>query len=134
MAAKIPAGLLRAVEKHFICTYEVYGTEERLLIYQDGAGILLVTLPRMERSAGSVQGDVALTMVRDGTEWDLVMDLHSHHVMGAFWSSTDDANERLRGIAFGVFSWQAGLFAWLFRRFTGQGFEDLPYEAVVGDG
>lgn len=62
---------------------------------------------------------------------DLVADLHSHHEMGAHWSRTDNYHERLRGIVFGVFSWAGGTDSWRFRRFTGEAYEDLPYETVV---
>jgi len=134
-APRLSPALLTLIEDMFRTTYTLFGTEDRLLIFRDGSGRLHPERPEMERRTGYVQGDIDLNREVAGDWWDLAYDLHSHHVMGAFWSSTDDANERLRGIAFGVFSWrQESGPTWLFRRFDGKSFVDLPYSEVVGDG
>lgn len=132
---KLPRKLVSEIELQFFAIHRWLGTEDRVLVYADEAGNLLYDRSDMDRRPGSVTCDVELAVEHDGRLWDLAFDLHSHHRMGAFWSATDDANERLRGPVFGVCSWQAGWPpAWLFRRFIGQGFEDIPIEEVVDDG
>lgn len=130
-ATLIPGRLLRQIEGCFRATYLRFGTEDRLVVYRNVAGAFAVGELPMARRVGAVSCDLPLSAEVDGVTWDLAYDLHSHHLMGAFWSTTDDANERLRGVTFGVFSWKGGIDSWLFRRFTGQGFEDLSYHEVV---
>jgi hypothetical protein len=131
---KLTQSLLSTIQYCFMVTFDRDQTEDRMLIYVNGAGELWAPTALMKRSAASVECDVPLSFERDGQWWDLAFDLHSHHRMGAFWSPTDNANERVRGPIFGVFSWKGGQPTWLFRRFTGTGWEDLPFEAVVVDG
>lgn len=115
----------------FKATYAEEQSEDRVLIYQNATGDLALFRPRMSRSAVHVECDLPLTVIKDGQEWDLIADLHSHHIMGADWSPTDDANERLRGIVFGVFSWREGQDVWLFRCWNGRAYESLAYNEVV---
>lgn len=135
MAAKIPRAVLTRTELTFLSTYLRRRTEDRMLIYADDQGNHQVVRPEASRQRGSVTCDVPLTIEQHGHLWDLVFDLHSHHVMGAFWSGTDDANERLRGPVFGVCSWQ-GCWppVWLFRRFDGHEFVELSAQEVIADG
>lgn len=134
MGAKVKPAALQHVVETFVATYLQHGTEERMLIYQNAQGDHIMIRPHGPRQRGSVVCDVSLTITDNhGGLWDLIADLHSHHVMGAFWSTTDNANERVRGPIFGVFSWRDGQPKWLFRRFTGQGFVDLAPEEVVTD-
>lgn len=131
---QIAADLVCRAELLFLTTYERARTEDRVLVYRNGDGDTWLVWPTAERSSGRVECDAPLSIAVAGQDWDLIADLHSHHVMGAFWSSTDDRNERLRGITFGVFSWRDDQATWLFRRWTGQAFEDLSYEQVVAGG
>ncbi|HYG60723.1 MAG TPA: hypothetical protein VD902_21825 [Symbiobacteriaceae bacterium] len=131
---KISRALVEQIEYVFMVTYVRDQTEDRLLIYVGQDGRRKIVRPEMRRTRASVQGDVQLTIQDDdGALLDLAFDLHSHHLMGAFWSGTDNANERIRGPIFGVFSWKDNTPTWLFRRFTGE-FTDLAYEEVVSGG
>lgn len=130
---RLPLDLLIEVELAFLHTYMRNGTEDRILIYANDAGAMLAMAPEMDRTSGSVVCDIQLSTEWGGQTWDLAFDLHSHHVMGCFWSGTDDANERIRGPVFGVCSWKEGKPDWLFRKWTGPttGFQNLSYEEVV---
>jgi hypothetical protein len=125
---------LHLVQLAFQRTYDMRGTEDRALIYQGPDGGMAVVTPSMVRRTDEVKCDMPLTIEIAGEPWDLAFDLHSHHRMGVFWSPTDNANERIRGPVFGVFSWKGYRPAWLFRRFDGTEFEELTYEQVIGDG
>lgn len=139
MAVKLSQEQIARVEMAFIGCYHELGTEDRILIYCDEAGALHAVWPSGERSRGHVRCDVPLTIEHDGRLWDLAFDLHSHHEMGAFWSLTDNDNERIRGPVFGVCAWVPFRSPpqWLFRRFTGKGpsgYEAVSYGEVVADG
>lgn len=127
---------LQEAETGFKERYEALGTEDRLLIYHLAEiGIQAPIFPDGTRGPGAVKCDVPLTLEDEhGRLWDLIADLHSHHEMGVFWSPTDNASERLRGIVFGVFSWKDDTDTWLFRRWNGQEFEALTIGQVVADG
>jgi hypothetical protein len=62
--------------------------------------------PKAESTAVSTKSDVELTHFDDELgPMGLCADLHSHHTMGAFFSTTDDQDEINRpNILFGVFS------------------------------
>ncbi len=131
---KLTPALLEKVEEFFAGMYALHGSEARVLVYRNEAGALVPVVPPQDVTRGSVRCDVDLSVVQDGHIWDLAFDLHSHHEMGAFWSPTDSANERIRGVTFGVFSWKGGQRTRLFRRFTGHDFEYLQVAEVVVDG
>lgn len=88
-------------------------------------------VPKQDVSGGKVEhvGDHD----RDGTTALHVMDIHSHHTMGAFWSSTDDNDEkRFDGRAFGVIGQIDKRFPmskWRVR--AGGKFIDLPIDALI---
>ncbi|HYF94452.1 MAG TPA: hypothetical protein VD969_19710 [Symbiobacteriaceae bacterium] len=133
---KVPASTLRVIEDIFFAAYLLMGTEERVMIYVDQSGQILLRRPPGDRGRAHVDCDLELTIEAQGRQWDLAYDFHSHHVMGCGFSGVDDANERIRGVTFGVFSWAGGLRRWKFRRWGGpaDGFEGLPIEEVVVDG
>lgn len=133
LATRLPEHLLRMIETRFRETYAQFGTEDRILVYADEHGNLGAVTPQWTRNRAFVAGDLPLSMELDGRFWDLAFDLHSHHTMGVFWSGTDDANERLRGPVYGVFSWRGNRPAWLFRRWVNPQteFEALRYSDVV---
>lgn len=135
MGAKIPRKLLVQVELMFRMTYLRDKTEDRLLVYADEErNLLLIEVPDMVKRTAEVTCDLPLAIERNGRLWDLVFDLHSHHVMGVFWSPDDNRAERFRGPVFGVCSWLDGWPpAWLFRRWNGE-FEALTPEQVIADG
>lgn len=124
---------LERIQNLFKRTYEKEGTEDRVLIYRTESGGLLMVYPKAKREPGMVECDVPLTVIHKGKLYDLILDLHSHHIMGTFFSATDDANERIRGVIFGVFSWKDGVDTWRFRRFNGADFVDVGIEEVVND-
>ncbi len=129
---QIGAQALRLIEAAFKLTYATSGTEDRLLIYRNAStGAPAVARPEARASRFGVECDMHLAVVRDGQIWDLAFDLHSHHVLGAYWSSTDNWWERLRGITYGVFSWKDGQDIWLFRQWDGHGFIPRAYDEVV---
>lgn len=129
---KLPYTALASAEQWFLNTYLQNQTEDRLLIYANEQGGLAYVRPEAVRKPKSVTCDVDLTIEVGGCLWDLVFDLHSHHVMGAFWSGKDNANERIRGPVFGVCSWKGQWPpVWLFRRWDGDKFVDLSAEEVI---
>lgn len=122
--------LFSDIEKVFKATYAQQQSEDRYLIYRSEDGDLWSVYPPSKRTAGEVECDIPLTIIVSGVTYDLAYDLHSHHLMGVFWSPTDNANECIRGVTFGVFSW-IDQDTWLFRRFTGQDFVDVPVTEVL---
>lgn len=132
MTTQLPAEILAAIEQRFKDIHEAKGTEARVLIYRSENGALRVTWPAVIATPTSVRifGDTPDSFLEEGVWWDLAYDLHSHHVMGAFWSPTDNFNERRRNVVFGVFSWRRGYDTWLFRTFDGKQFVDLTHEEV----
>lgn len=126
---------LERIENLFKATYAKDKTEDRVLLYRSESGGMMMVYPPARRAGGMVECDLPLTVVHKGKLYDLVLDLHSHHEMGAFFSQTDDENEHIRGVIFGVFSWKDRVDTWLFRRFDGTSFVEVkPEEVVTGFG
>lgn len=132
-ARPLTRAVLAQAEMKFKGTFQAHGSEDRILVYRNARGEVAMVHPPADRSAAQVRCDLPLAVHTEGQLWDLVADLHSHHVLGAAWSPTDDANERLRGIVFGLFSWRGGQNTWLFRQWDGQKFVALSYGEVVAD-
>ena len=131
-AGELPAALIESVQECFMKAWLDKGTEERISIYKcvlDNK-FLLISYPGKKTSV-SVENEIQM-YYEDDLDWPLFADLHSHHVMGAYWSSTDNANEQIRGIIFGVCSWPSGnKFEWKFRKYDGENYIDLGVDEVV---
>lgn len=115
------ADLLKTTEKIFKNTYNKNKTEARVLIYKclGCKGKYVLVIPEQDNTSIGTKSDIDFNFMDDDTGYmySLVYDLHSHHLMGAFFSSTDNANEMIPNIIFGVFSW-ATKNEWLFRKWN----------------
>lgn len=110
---KIPFKLLQQTLSFYLDVYEKDKTEASLLFfwnkdnktmpekYSDGndikglmvEGQFIVYVPQQENSGGlsEFHKDPMVNWLRENTAG--LCETHSHHVMGAFWSPTDNANE-----------------------------------------
>ena len=94
---KIPKELLREVFHSFFAVYKKYHKEAAAQIWRmkDGDRKYFVVYPAQKISGASVsfENDTEeMTKIREIA--DRVVDCHSHHSMGAFWSSVDDKDEQ----------------------------------------
>ena len=106
---KIPYSLLREILAGFKAVYDRDHTEAACQIYRtrDEEAKYIVYYPFQENTGASsdyAKDDDAMTNLRQ--IHDLVCEIHSHSSMGAFFSGTDDANEKipLTYVVFGNFN------------------------------
>lgn len=117
---------LEQIEQTFKNVYQNNKTEARALIYfnQDNRDYLVI-YPEQKNTIGSTTSDLEFNIKVGEKDYYLVVDLHSHHKMGAFFSPQDDESEKFRNIVYGVFSWYGNINKWLFRYFDGKKFINL---------
>lgn len=98
IANKLPFDLFKEVIASFKDIFVASGDEAAAQIYKDVAGKYYVYYPlqRQEKASVSYGHDPHIAEIR-ATD-TLVMELHSHNSMGAFWSGTDDSNEQDTGL------------------------------------
>ena len=94
---KIPKELLREVFHSFFAVYKKYHKEAAAQIWRmkDGDRKYFVVYPAQNISGASVSFEnntEEMTKIREIA--DRVVDCHSHHSMGAFWSSVDNNDEQ----------------------------------------
>lgn len=94
---KIPKELLREVFHSFFAVYKKYHKEAAAQIWRmkDGDRKYFVVYPAQKISGASVSFEnntEEMTRIREIA--DRVVDCHSHHSMGAFWSGVDDKDEQ----------------------------------------
>lgn len=94
---KIPKELFKEVLTSFYGVYKKYHKEASAQIwrYKDGDRKYFVVYPEQNISGASVsfKNDTEqMTQLREVA--DRIVDCHSHHSMGAFWSSIDDGDEQ----------------------------------------
>ena len=94
---KIPKELFQEVLTSFYGVYKKYHKEASAQIwrYKDGDRKYFVVYPEQNISGASVsfKNDTEqMTKLRETA--DRIVDCHSHHSMGAFWSSVDDNDEQ----------------------------------------
>jgi len=89
---KIPVTLLYQIQDLFCKVYEKYKTEAMAHIYYDKANRrYFVDIPEQEVSGAAVDYKHNLELEK---KYILVMDIHSHHTMGNFFSGTDNGDEK----------------------------------------
>lgn len=98
--------LIKMAEMRFKNIYDTNESEARLCVYMDrkmGVNKLRAfrVADNFKSTATSVVGSPDM-FFRNDTDFPLILDLHSHHTMGAYWSATDDAHEKVQYIVFGV--------------------------------
>lgn len=87
---KIPLSILKSLVVFFDKIYDEYKTEVYALICKDTTkNKIVIHVPKQKVSSARVSFD------RSDIPKDYVIlaNAHSHHEMGAFWSSTDDADD-----------------------------------------
>lgn len=133
MSSHFPYSKLKSIEEFFKAVYTMNNSEARALVYLEDYYKLdyLVKLPPQINNVTSTTSDIEFNIQENGKKYHLVMDLHSHHIMGAFFSKQDDANEMFRNIIFGVFSWKFYKGEWKFRIFDGKEFKYLNINEVM---
>lgn len=96
---KIPVALLKEILANFNKVNADSGNECAAQIYRERTGERKYFIYYPEQKVSSAQ----VTYAHDpklmdlAKEFDLIMELHSHDSMGAFWSGTDDSNENTTG-------------------------------------
>lgn len=96
---KIPGDLLREILANFNKVNADSGNECAAQIYRerDGERKYFIYYPEQKVSTARVTYADDPKLMDLAKEYDLIMELHSHDSMGAFWSGTDDANENTCG-------------------------------------
>ena len=119
---------LKEIEQYFKSCAPL---EARALIYKlKESNEYKIILPLAKNTSYSTTSDIDFTHFDNKGIWDLAYDLHSHHTMGAFFSSTDDNDDRdvatlAPSCIFGVFSWKCDDDTWKFRTIENGQFKPL---------
>lgn len=132
-AGTISAGSLNKIEAHFLATYIANKTEDRALVYKNvHSGKEKVCFPENKKTLASLEGSPEMYF-KNNLDWPLHADLHSHHVLGGTPSKTDDENEQVRGVIFGIAFWNNNQtnIMWNLRKWTGERFELLNNDEVI---
>lgn len=91
---KIPKELIEEIINTFNDVCLEYGEEAAAQIYRKPTGEYFIHYPKQKISGAQVSYPDDPDMPTLRAENELVCELHSHNTMGAFWSGTDDANEK----------------------------------------
>lgn len=132
MEAKIPIKLIRDFQAYAKAVYNANKTEARGLVYinvENNKDYLIET--STTNTAISATMDVNLAIEREGKTYYLCADIHSHHVMGAYFSEQDNADDKIRNIVYGVYSWKDHFLQWKFRYWNGTEHISLSFEEAT---
>jgi len=129
----ISASSVVKIQETFFQTWFDFGTEERALVYQNvHTNEEKIIFPNIIKEVGYLEGSPDMFYKND-LDWPLVADLHSHHVLCGTPSKTDNDNEQVRNILFGIAYWKSGgKILWHFRKWDGQGYVPLSCAEVTG--
>lgn len=96
---KIPGGLLKEILANFNKVCEDSNNECAAQIYREREGDkkYFIYYPEQKVSTAQVTYTHDPQLMELAKTYDLIMELHSHDSMGAFWSGTDDSNENTCG-------------------------------------
>lgn len=96
---KIPGALLQEILANFNKVCEDSNNECAAQIYRerDGERKYFIYYPEQKVSTAQVTYTHDPQLMELAKAYDLIMELHSHDSMGAFWSGTDDNNENTCG-------------------------------------
>lgn len=99
VANKIPGSLLKEILANFNKVNADSGNECAAQIYRekDGDRKYFIYYPEQKVSSAQVTYTHDPKLMELAANYDLIMELHSHDSMGAFWSGTDDSNENTCG-------------------------------------
>lgn len=96
---KIPKELLIEIIGSFYRIVKRSGDEAAAQIYRkDATGEYFIYYPKQRISSAHVAYDTDENLLELRKENHLIMELHSHNTMAAFWSGTDDNNETECGL------------------------------------
>lgn len=96
---KIPKELLIEIIGSFYRIVKRSGDEAAAQIYRkDATGEYFIYYPKQRISSAHVAYDADENLLELRKENHLIMELHSHNTMAAFWSGTDDNNETECGL------------------------------------
>ena len=135
-ASTLSAASISKIEARFLSTYIVNETEDRALVYKNKhTGQERLFFPDNLKTMVSLEGAPEM-FLGDNLDWPLHADLHSHHILGGIPSKTDDENEQVRGIIYGIAHWQHidTMISWNFRMWNGNGYEQLDRFEVISYG
>ena len=104
---KIPLNILRSILGSFHAISSKMNTEAAAQVFKKPDGTIEIYYPEQEVSGASARyrNDGDAEHIKHWGESQMILEVHSHNTMGAFFSGTDNANERRPSI-YGVF----GLF------------------------
>ena len=91
---KIPISLFKEIIGSFNRIYKKWGTECAAQIYQKrDTKEFFIYYPKQKVTGAHVNYAIDTNLNHMATEYSLVMEIHSHDSMGAFWSGEDNRNE-----------------------------------------
>lgn len=129
---KLPWEILQQTVAFFraVCVRYKGGTEAIVQIaHHAGEQRYEIRVPKQEVSGARVSHESASNTLEEGWTW--VMDIHSHGSMSAFWSGTDDADEKRGNRLYGVIGEVAKPQPTMrFRTWNGSNFIDLTVEQL----
>ena len=135
----LPFSVIDFVSMYFQEEYHKNKSEARVLIYisdksnKDSFQDFIIKIPKQVNTTHSTISDIELNFYQNGTLYNLTHDFHSHHVIGAYFSSQDDFAEQFKGVIYGVFSWAHNINKWLFRKKIRNGWVFIDAKDVVRD-
>lgn len=133
---KIPKKILEVIQDFFSFVTEDYRTEALVkLFYIPSEERYVVTVPQQTVSRVSVRVDYMEQAFMPVSDCYFVMDIHSHNIMPAFFSSVDDEDEKGNGVygVMGLFNRNREKPAMLFRAATGGRFVSLEVDDIFED-
>lgn len=125
---KIPKDLLVEIVGSFARICKKNGNEAAAQIYRerDGEQKYFIYYPEQKISGASVTYADDPTMLEMRSKHNLIMELHSHNTMSAFWSGTDNNNEKDCGLYMVIGTFGAASATYKCRYKYGNTYADFP--------
>lgn len=129
---RIPKELLVEIVGSFARICKASGNEAAAQIYRerDGERKYIVYYPEQKISGAQVSYADDPGMIDMRASHDLIMELHSHNTMGAFWSGTDNTNEKDCGLYMVIGTFGAASATYKCRYKYGLIYQDFPAHQI----
>ena len=129
---KIPKDLLVEIVGSFARICKKNGNEAAAQIYRerDGEMKYFIYYPEQKISGASVTYADDPTMLEMRSKHNLIMELHSHNTMSAFWSGTDNSNEKDCGLYMVIGTFGAASATYKCRYKYGNTYADFPAHEI----
>ena len=129
---RIPKELLIEIVGSFARVCKASGNEAAAQIYRERTGDrkYVVYYPEQKISGAQVSYADDTGMIEMRVNHDLVMELHSHNTMAAFWSGTDDANEKDCGFYMVIGTFGAASASYKCRYKYGLSYQNFPAHLI----